>query len=228
MRATTGVCFLLLLVSAPAFGQLTPIERRLGLKADKVKGERDFGCWPGTEYCGEVLHKTDRLLILRHQDDPKVPPVDITFYAVDVLREGGVHDSAKGAFSYRWADVKEKDTISLKALIEKGGDCSYCTELCVMRRPGGPLPKAQFPKEDGRYGQASIFNAIENGEDVSEAEIKKVFPHKDPPIKPGVTDRYFFPTAYRNRLTANREQIRADLEKKEQALKAQPPQKREK
>jgi hypothetical protein len=203
------------------FAQLTDLEKR-GLKGENVKKTTDFRREAGTGYWGVVILKGDDFLILRY-DEPKSKfnGTEIVLFPVDVLKEGGVHKSARGCYSYLWADVKVGDGISVSALIDEADPTrSYCTEIYITRRPGGKLPVPQWPKKHTALAAMTILNDIENGEDVSEADIMKAFPRTNRPPEPGITDSYVLPPASRDKLTANRERIAAEKEKE---LKATPP-----
>jgi hypothetical protein len=214
-----GALFWIAFAPTHVIGQLTPLEKQVGRVEENVKTKTDFGARAGSGYWGEVVLKGDDYLVLRHRSDKNTPSVDIRFYAVDVLREGGLHKSADGCDSYLWADVKVGDEIHLAALIEKGTELSYCTEICIRRRPRETLPMAQRPKNDTRYAQDRIFNDIENGDDVSDADIAKSFPASKSDsgklIRPAG-----LPKVYQERLDA----IRAA--KQEKDLKAAPPDKK--
>lgn len=132
---------------------------------------------------------------------------------IDVLREGGVlPEDIFGSRTYRWTDVKAGETVTLEVLKDDGDGVTYCTQICIHRRPGGKLPESQNPKKDKRYLHERLYNDIENGEDVSEEDIRKVFPDGIPTT--GDLAKY------QDMLDSNRERITE--EKKAKELKAKP------
>lgn len=98
------------------------------------------------------------------------------FVPVDLLREGKVLRHMSGMYAYRWSDVKKGDTVELQVLKDDGDGLTYCLAVSIRRRPGAKLPEGQNPKEDQGYDANRVYNAIENGEDVSEEELLKVWP----------------------------------------------------
>ena len=92
-------------------------------------------------------------------------------------------------------------------------------EVCIYLRPGKPLPPSQEPKRDRRYPSSKILNDVENGIDVSDEEIAMVFPTRRHRETQEVTFPGGLPAAYQEKLTKIRE-------KKEQSLKATPPEKK--
>ncbi|MEO2089139.1 MAG: hypothetical protein ABGY75_06535, partial [Gemmataceae bacterium] len=157
----------------------------------------------------------DALTLLGKHGDDKVRP--FRYVPTDLLRDGKVVPGVFGCYAYRWQDVKKGDTVTLRVLKDDGDQQTYCLMICINRRPGGPLPESQNPKEDHRYAGARIFNAIENGEDVSEQDIFEAFPPiaKKNSYEPGglVGGHYH----WRQKLDANRKRI---AEEKEKGLKA--------
>lgn len=95
---------------------------------------------------------------------------------IDLLRDGLAIDDSFGMYTYRWADVKVGDTVTLEVLKDDGDGLTYCLQICITRRPGENLPESQRPKDDSRYKWDRIFNALENGEDVSDEELNKAWP----------------------------------------------------
>jgi hypothetical protein len=59
---------------------------------------------------------------------------------------------------------------------DKAEDKLYCLEISIRRRPGAKLPESQKPEKDDWYLHHRLFNDLENGEDVDDADIKKAFP----------------------------------------------------
>jgi hypothetical protein len=167
----------------------------------------------------------DESLVLRYRQ-AKSDTVDKTreLFAVDLLVNGKVDPNADGCFAYRWTDVKKGDTARLFMLFDDGEQKWYCYRICIERRPGGKLPESQKPKEDGRYVRESLLNEIDNGEDVSEEAIIKVFPPRFE--RPGgqLLNPGGLPLEYRTKLTAIRDKKEADT--KEKNPKAKPPEKK--
>lgn len=95
---------------------------------------------------------------------------------IDHLLEGKVLSDVNPRFAYRWKDVKEGDTVELYVAEDHVDKRRYCLEIAIERRPKGKLPPSQLEGEDKYYPWHRIFNDIENGEDVSDEEIKKAFP----------------------------------------------------
>lgn len=94
----------------------------------------------------------------------------------DVLRNGDVMEGSTGRFTYRWQDVKRGDTVHLVVNQDRIDKVTYCIEICIWKRPKGKLPECQKPKEYENFPQFSMLNDLDNGEDVSDEEIKKLFP----------------------------------------------------
>jgi hypothetical protein len=94
---------------------------------------------------------------------------------LDLHRRGEIVTNAVGGFAYRWKDLKRGDTIRVTAVKDDGDGLVYCMKICIMRRPGAKLPEGQDPTADRNYPFYRIYNDIENGEDVSDDDINKVF-----------------------------------------------------
>ncbi len=145
------------------------------------------------------------------------------FVPIDLLREGLAIDDSFGMYTYRWADVKVGDTVTLKVLKDDRDGLTYCLRICITRRPGENLPESQRPKDDSRYKWDRIFNALENGEDVSDEELNKAWPA----IHSKRTGEFYpagMPTRpefnkYHDLLAANRKRI---VEEKEKGVKTKP------
>jgi hypothetical protein len=115
--------------------------------------------------------------------------------------------------------------VEIMAVDDKSDGVCYCMSICIHRRPKATLPESQYPRADSRYDPERLYNEIDNGNDVSDEEWRKVFGPEtrlDPrtgeekPIKPGETYK-----KYKEKLAA----LRA---KKKDELKAPPPEKKEK
>ncbi len=187
-----------------------PAQPRLKVKetARKVTSQSYKGVVEEVDADSLTLVVTDRGKVSRHE-----------FVPIDLLRDGKTLPKVWGCYAYRWQDVQKGDTLDLMALKDDGDGKTYCLEICIQRRPGAELPKSQNPDKDYRYAGTRIFNAIDNGEDVSEEDIRKAFPPEARPsggrFDPGGLIGSLYP--YREKLEANRERIA-----KEKALKAKP------
>jgi hypothetical protein len=176
-HAQQTACLLTALLGAAslAVGQ-TPLQKQVGTMGKGVKAKENFGGFAGSTYEGTVIAKDDTTLTLLYRREGTTHDEELVFHAVDVLRKGRMHKSARGYTAYRWEDVKEGDAVQLWAIFDTEDKVEYCTELCVRRRPGGKLPESQDPKEDCRFRQDTLMNDIDNGEDVSDAAVKRAFP----------------------------------------------------
>lgn len=136
-------------------------------------------------------------------------PKEYFIVPINLLRKGEVLPEIWGMYAYRWEDVKRGDTVKLIVKKDETDGVLYCMQICIIRRPGVKLPESQNPKKDHRYAQDRIYNDIDNGEDVSDEEIKKAFPPEfildrktgeKIQVQPGVTY-----TKYMDKLKAIRE-----------------------
>ena len=129
-----------------------------------------------TRVTGVVEKVSDAEMVVvevgRLGDDAK----EYTVLPINVLRDGKVLPRIWGMFAYRWADVQRGDTVLLEVKEDPADKQSYCMKICITRRPGAKLPKSQKPDEDHRYSVDRLYNDIDNGEDVSDEDIKKLFP----------------------------------------------------
>jgi hypothetical protein len=96
---------------------------------------------------------------------------------------------------------------------------TYCTQISIRRRPGEKLPESQTPKKDRWYNAHRLLNEIENGNDVSDAEMLKVWPPKLDKKTGVTTPGGLYTGKYKEMLDANRKRI---AEKKDKELKAKP------
>lgn len=118
--------------------------------------------------------------------------------------------------------MKLGDRVQMMVVHDDGEDKDYYYALVITRRPGAKLPKSQKPEEDQEgYARSSLLNDIENGEDVSAAEITKAFPPTFDKKSRAVVNPGGLSEKHRALLTANREKLEAEEAKKE--LKATPP-----
>ncbi len=101
-----------------------------------------------------------------------------TFKPTDVLRRGEMLDSVFPRFAYRWEHVKAGDTVILIVAEDHIDKQKYCMEIQIVRRPKGRLPASQLEEEDTAFPARRIVNDIDNGVDVSDEEILKVYPPK--------------------------------------------------
>lgn len=192
-----------------------------------VKTQTKFG---GCEWhpVGVVEKVGDRTLVVKCEGRTKDGKADREVKAreievIDVLADGKVQGNASGLDAYLFSDVKKGDTVRLGAVFDHGDDKWYCVEICITRRPGKKLPQSQDPKEDERrYRMDSLLNDIENGEDVPEEEVNAVYPLFDPEKKV-IDPKRGLPKKWRDMLNETRAELE---EKKEQELKAKPPEKK--
>ncbi len=146
-----------------------------------------------------------------------------TLVPTDMLRGGEVSESCGARFSYLWADVKRGDTVEVVRNTDHIDKLDYCVKICILRRPKGKLPVWQDKRDRDEFARFQMFNDLDNGEDVSDADIKKLFPAIPEQVKypdkviPAIAGG--LPADYQKRLDA----IRA---KKEKDLKAPPPEKK--
>jgi hypothetical protein len=195
--------------------------KKYSLPVTDVKKGVQFGISVQTYY-GTVEKIDGAVVTLCGTTGLEAKPTVRTFEAIDALAEGGLQKWASGCNTYLWSDLRTGDVVRLGIVLDEVEQKRYCVEVCINRRPGGKLPASQSPEEDGRYKQALLLNDIDNGEDVSDEDIAVAFPRKvhsgtQEVIRQGGLDK-----EYQAKLDA----IRA--KKKEQALKAQPPEKKEK
>ena len=188
-----------------------------------VKAATKFATYDAS-YHGVVDKLTAQTLTVRVDGLPGRPPLTREVFPIDRLADGKLADGAGGAFAYRWQDVQKGDRVVLHVVRDGGEGKLYCYELCIDRRPGGKLPESQDPKGDGRHFRESLLNDIDNGEDVSDADVAAAYPPLVVPKSvpgPGpafvVTPRSL-PEEYQRKLDA----IRAK-KAKEQEPKAAPP-----
>lgn len=178
------------------------------------------------QYTGVVeVIDADRMVVVEITDRGQVK--EHIFAPIDLLRKGQYirKEVSWGWYTYRWQDVKAGDTVTLEAMWDPDEKVNYCMQVCIDLRPKDKLPKSQELEKDDYYAVRSVYNDIENGLDVSDEELKKVFPPEfkvdrktgeKTPVKPGVV--YL---SYMKKLDA----IRA---KKKDELKAPPPNKDDK
>ena len=136
---------------------------------------------------------------------------------VDLLKNGKLLRNATGCFGYRWEDVKRGDRVRVETLKDKSDGLTYCLEISIRRRPGATLPKSQIPNADHGYLARRILNDLDNGENVTDEDIKKAFPPRDK-IPGGLWGEH------QEKLDAIR--AKKDKEKKDKDLKATPPEKK--
>lgn len=143
---------------------------------------------------------------------------------INVLRGGKILPVAFGMNAYRWEDMKAGDTVRLEVIKDKEDGVLYCMEICITRRPKGKLPESQLAHKDDRFRYDSLFNDIENGEDVSDKLILKLYPPEPERKTPGGRVIPAHPGGLPKEWQAKLDAIRA--KKKETDLKATPPEKK--
>jgi hypothetical protein len=145
----------------------------------------------------------------------------------DMLREGARSESANGRFSYLWADVKQGDEVEVVYNTDHIDKLTYCVEVCIQKRPKAKLPAWQEMKnpDDKRlFAQLSMFNDLSNGEDVSDDDIKTLFPPRPKRVDGGGVPLPAHPGGLPRDYQAKLDAIRA--KKKETEVKATPPEKK--
>ena len=101
----------------------------------------DFGLAQRESTYGQVLAVTkDSILIC----EPEKKPASYPFH--DRLAAGTVHKKVVEATSYRVADIKAGDFVSLGLVKENKQD--YCVDLAIRERPGGLIPAGQIVNKD--------------------------------------------------------------------------------
>jgi hypothetical protein len=162
----------------------------------------------------------DELVLVEKRD--KNVTVTHKFAPIDVLRAGGVIHNSRSGCAYRWEDVKTGDTVRLESLKDDGDGQTYCLQISIRRRPGSKLPESQNSKDDRGYDAHRVLNDIENGEDVSEEELLKVWPPEVDRKTGETTPGGLYTGKYKDMLDANRKRIAEEKAKKEKELKAKP------
>lgn len=194
-----------------------------------VKERRKFNGQGSKTYEGVVTAIDKDSLTLDGKGGSKWLEGTYKFHALDLHKAGEVQEWAGDMHSYRWQDVKVGDTIHVHVVKEEESSVftPYAYEISIRRRPGDKLPESQKPKEDKlRWQKDSLLNDIDNGKDVDDEEIEKLFP----PHRDSATGKIDFPggipAASRDKLSALREKLEAEKAKKEKELKAPPPDKK--
>jgi hypothetical protein len=206
-----------LVAQPPEPAKVIPPLRNIGVKG-WTKGMRQGR---GTETYDGVVEKVEgRLVTWICSDGSAEKPKSRTHEAIDVLADGKMVENAEGAWAYLWADLQKGDTVQLELARDTEEDKLYVVAVKITGRKGGRVPPSQQPKEDEyRLERCNLLNDIENGIDVDDILIAKLFPMRYgsfAPIPAGL------PREWQDKLDA----IRA--KKKEAELKAQPPEKKEK
>lgn len=168
-----------------------------------------------------IVGKIDADGVIVVEIKPSGETIEHHLVPVDKLRKGELLDGVWGMCAYRWKDMKPGDTVQLRGLEDKADGVLYCLEICIRRRPKEKLPESQLPKDDHRYAADRIFNDVDNGMDVPDEELLKVFPPK--PKKEDEFGRVTpaFPGGLWGEYKEKLDAIRA--KKKEKELKATPP-----
>jgi hypothetical protein len=193
-----------------------------------VKERRKFNGQGGESYDGVVTAIDKDSLTIDGKDGGRGRQGTYKFHALDLHKAGEVQEWAK-EWECRWQDVKKGDTIHVWVVRDEQDavNTPYVYEICIRRRPGDKLPESWKPKEDkNRWLKDSLLNDIDNEIDRTDEDIQKLFPpHIDRStgrmILPGGV-----PNEYKVKLTALREKLEAEKEKKDKDLKAAPPDKK--
>ena len=227
MREHTRLLMAVVLVGSLVHGGWSqpparPVQGNVNLKAltESIPGKM----------CTGVVSDIDAegVTVIEKLDDNKTKTHK--FVPIDLMRQGDFFDTVPGHMSYLWTDMKKGDTVLLDVMKDDGDGLTYCLSISIQRRPGAKLPKSQKPDRDSRYEIASIYNDLNNGEDVTDEQLEKLFEvnlrvyrgGKTPPKE--LVDHL---ESYRAKLQANRKRIAEEKEKKEKELKAKPAEKKD-
>ncbi len=172
----------------------------------------------------DAISETEMTVVSEDTGTPK----RYTLAPIDLLSQGKRLKDINGGQTYLWSDVKKGDSVHVSKAFDDGEQKLYCIAICVTRRPGAKLPESQDAKNDRRYARDSLLNDIENGLDVSEADIAKEFKPLFDPFTGEMLKSGGFPGEYRNKLNVTRDKLDAEKAKKEKELKATPPKKDDK
>jgi hypothetical protein len=183
----------------------------------------------GGRYVKGIVDKIDAEGMTLVEVLPSGETSEYKLVPTDVLREGETPDHVTGRFTHRWQDVKKGDELEVVYNTDHLDKLTYCVRVCILKRPKGKLPawqKGENPDDKVLFAQLSMFNDLTNGEDVSDDDIKRVFP-----ATPDLKDRYGkvfarayaggLPQDYQAKLDAIREKKAKEAKDKE--LKASPP-----
>lgn len=215
MHSTRPVSALLVLVFYTTATMAQPVQRPQATEVRKISEPVASRSFKG------VVEKidADELTLVEKRDRGET--MTHRFVPIDLLRNGQcIPDYFDGANCYLWADVKVGDTVRLETLRDGGDGKTYCLQISIRRRPGGKLPESQNPEKDHWYNTHRLLNEIENGNDVSDEEMLKVWPPKVDPETKKQTPGGLYTGPYREKLDANRKRIAEEKEKKEKELKA--------
>jgi hypothetical protein len=218
---------LVLAIAATLGGSLLAVAQpTLDKTVPRYTGVKKYTKFPGNKqvYEGVVGDVGKRTMTLRGSLAGEEKATWWTFDAVDVLADGGLLDGADGP--YLWSDMKKGDTVLLYVVRDDDEQKPYVVAFIIYRRPGGKLPPSQDPKWDRLFADSSLLNDIDNGEDVSDDDIAKVFPPLEIPGTPGQPPPPPRPGGlsekYQKKLDAIRAKKAKEGEKKPD-LKAPPP-----
>jgi hypothetical protein len=141
----------------------------------------------------------------------------------DLLRAGKIIPLIEPRLAYRWEDVKAGDTVILEVAQDQIDKQTYCMAIRIDRRSKGRLPASQKEDKDDTFPWRRIVNDIENGIDVTDEELKKVFPAR--PERIG-DDGQLIP-AWQGGLNKDwQKKLDAIRAKKKDDVKAPPPEKK--
>jgi hypothetical protein len=150
-----------------------------------------------------------------------------TLYPIDVLAAGKVLTDIIAHDAYRWEDVKVGDTVEVLMKEDKEELRRYVCTIRICRRPGDKLPPCQDMKRYTGFEGDNLFNDIDNGLDVSEEDITRLFPPRwyfEKGKPPKLLRPAGLPEEWRTKLSINRAKIVEEMEKKkDKDLKAPPP-----
>jgi hypothetical protein len=180
----------------------------------------------GNSHHGVVVSIDKATMVVRCQLTNDGPEKEFVYSPVDILAKGEVLKSATGGLAYRWQDVKKGDTVRLNTQYDDGEEKWYCLRICIQGRPGEQLPKSPDHENDGRYLRENLLNDLDNGLDVDDVLIAKQFPMITATEPESGRTELIRPAGLPKEYQAKLDAIRA--KKKEQAVKAQPPEKKEK
>lgn len=172
-RHTLRVLAVIVITLVPAVGRAEPpakpSEGELRVKTAKVG-------MSGQRFVQGVVDQIDADGLTLVEIPKSGEPKEHHFLPTDLLRDGKVMWGATARFSYRWEDVKRADAIQVWVGEDHIDKQMYCVEIAIERRPKGRMPESQKADEDTQYLFMSLYNDIDNGLDVSDDDIKTLFP----------------------------------------------------
>ncbi len=160
---------LLTLAAAGVTAQASPPSKELVVKEIT---RPMAGTYPYAGIVGAIDADSMTLVVTSSRGEVK----EYVFTPIDLLRKGKVLPKIYGGCAYRWQDVKAGDRVEVEVMQDPKEKVTYCVQIMIERRPKDKLPKSQRPDDDWSFAARSTRNDIDNGLDVTDEEIKKVWP----------------------------------------------------